>query len=239
MDMRKMIVSAAYIVSGLRMGLGGIMLAVKGHLGQELPRYQYQRQRWARRGVTEDNKLMFQFTMQCEIFVQCVANMGLLSVPLMLQSAGYLTGSLTLVEMVGWGLWCASLAWEHTADMQKLSFAKECKKSGRKGGVCNIGLWQYCRHPNYFGEWMVWNSLVLASLPSAMAMFNIETFMLVKIGLTLGLVQVSQAMYNCLVYYTGAIPSEHYSLIKRPDYAQYQKQVNMFFPSPWTSNKID
>ena len=141
MDTRTMIVSAAYILSGLRMGLGGIMLAAKGHLGQELPRYQYQRQRWARRGVTEDDRLMFQFTMQvrmyisslhhdtihyvkCEIFVQCVANMGLLSLPLMLQSAGYLTGSLTIVEMVCWGLWSASLAWEHTADMQKLTFAK-------------------------------------------------------------------------------------------------------------------
>ena len=53
------------------------------------------------------------------------------------------------------------------------------------------------------------------------------------------IIQVSQAMYKCLVHYTGAVPSEHYSLIKRPDYAQYQKQVSMFFPNPWTSNKID
>ena len=69
MDTRTMIVSAAYILSGLRMGLGGIMLAAKGHLGQELPRYQYQRQRWARRGVTEDNRLMFQFTMQVRMYI--------------------------------------------------------------------------------------------------------------------------------------------------------------------------
>ena len=67
---------------------------------------------------------------------------------------------------------------------------RESKKSGRKDGVCNIGLWQYCRHPNYFGEWMVWNSLVVATLPSAMAMVNTESFLLVKIGLAHGLVQV-------------------------------------------------
>ena len=39
MDTRTLVVSGAYIMSGLRMGLGGVMLAVKGHLGQELPRY--------------------------------------------------------------------------------------------------------------------------------------------------------------------------------------------------------
>ena len=54
MDMRTLVVYGAYIMSGLRMGLDGVLLAVKGHLGQELPRYQYQRLRWAKKGVTED-----------------------------------------------------------------------------------------------------------------------------------------------------------------------------------------
>ena len=55
-------------------------------------RYQYQRLRWAKAGVTEDKKLLFLLTIQSEILVQCVANMGVLSVPLMLQSAGYMSG---------------------------------------------------------------------------------------------------------------------------------------------------
>ena len=38
LDTRTLVVSAAYLVSGLRMGLGAIMLAVKGHLNQELQR---------------------------------------------------------------------------------------------------------------------------------------------------------------------------------------------------------
>jgi steroid 5-alpha reductase family enzyme len=37
-------------------------------------------------------------------------------------------------------------------------------------------------------------------------------------------------MYNTLVYYTGAIPSEYYSKQKRPDYSEIQKKTNMFFP---------
>ena len=39
MDTRTMIVSGAYIISGLRMGMGGIALAIKGHLNNELPRF--------------------------------------------------------------------------------------------------------------------------------------------------------------------------------------------------------
>ena len=81
---------------------------------------------------------------------------------------------------------------------------------------------------------MVWNSLALASLPSGLAMLTtgLEPSLLVRLGLMAGLPQLSLAMYTCLVTYTGAVPSEHYSLQKRPDYAKYQQEVNMFFPGP-------
>ncbi|WP_339340093.1 DUF1295 domain-containing protein [uncultured Oceanicoccus sp.] len=29
----------------------------------------------------------------------------------------------------------------------------------------NVVLWRYNRHPNYFAEWMVWNGLVIATIP--------------------------------------------------------------------------
>ena len=34
-------------------------------------------------------------------------------------------------------------------------------------------------------------------------MLEVESSLIVKAGLMLGLVQISSAMYNCLVYYTG------------------------------------
>jgi steroid 5-alpha reductase family enzyme len=45
------------------------------------------------------------------------------------------------------------------------------------------------------------------------------------------LMYTSRLMYNTLVYYTGAIPSEYYSVLKRSGYKDYQKQTAMFFPS--------
>ena len=53
---------------------------------------------------------------------------------------------------------------------------------------------------------------------------------LTKTGVTLGVLLVSWAMYQCLVNYTGAKPSEFYSVQKRPDYVRYQATVNMFIP---------
>ena len=50
--------------------------------------------------------------------------MGVLSMPLMLQTSGFLTGPLTLLEILGWLLWVISLGWEHLADSQKLNFAR-------------------------------------------------------------------------------------------------------------------
>ena len=126
--------------------------------------------------------------------------------------------------------------------------ARSSAAAGRKGGTCEVGLWRYCRHPNYFGEWCVWNSLVIATLPSAAAMVAKEvgriseiyqsqhnlpqSNLLVSGLLCVCLVNVSYAMYTCLVTYTGAVPAEHYSREKREGYADYQRRVNMFFPGP-------
>ena len=232
---RAFLISAAYLLAGLRMGLGGIRLLRQGHLNEEMTRYLFQRKRWAKRGITDEGSLRYKLEMQKEIFVQCLANIGTLITPMMLQGFGYLgpETSLTTIEIFGWGLWICGIAFEHTGDIQKKRFVAKCKKDGIKDALCDIGLWKYTRHPNYFGEWVVWTSLVITSIPSLLAMWNTdEENILIKVILTASLFMVSYAMYDCLVYYTGAIPAEYYSIKKRPQYAEYQKTVNMFFPGP-------
>jgi steroid 5-alpha reductase family enzyme len=41
---------------------------------------------------------------------------------------------------------------EILADVQKARWVK----AGRAGGFCQVGLWAYSRHPNYFGEVLIW-----------------------------------------------------------------------------------
>jgi len=94
-----------------------------------------------------------------------------------------------------------------------------------------VGLWRYCRHPNYFYEWMVWNGIAIAAIPSWLALQGSENGV-VWVLLGVGLLLTSRAMYSTLVYTTGAVPSEHFSMQKRPDYIQYQARTNRFFPGP-------
>ena len=135
----------------------------------------------------------------------------------------------SVFEFIGLIIWVLAFIIETTADTQKLRFLRKMSALGKKNKVCDVGLWKYTRHPNYFAEWMVWNALIIAAIPSWIRLKSEES-LLIWILLGLGLLFVSRIMYLSLVYLTGAIPSEYYSLKKRPDYKAYKKRVNMFFP---------
>jgi steroid 5-alpha reductase family enzyme len=79
--------------------------------------------------------------------------------------------------------------------------------------------------------------MIISSLPSLVIAFS-DDQQLVWIIICMGLFYISYIMYTTLVYYTGAVPSEFYTLQKRPNYKEYQEQTNMFFPGP-NKNKIN
>ena len=182
--LRPKLIMIAYLVSGLRMGLGATLLFLTGRLQQEFPRYLYLREIiWAKKGITDESSFDFKISMQKDILVQCLCNMGALCMPMMIQGFGYNSEELTYLEIFGWILWYFSIMFEHTADRQKKQFIKDCKEKNIKNAVCDVGLWRYSRHPNYFGEWMVWNSLIITSLPSLLALWQTpEENIIVKIG---------------------------------------------------------
>ena len=109
-------------------------------------------QKCFREGFKDESSWGFKFVLQKEIFVQAVANMGPLSVPMLVQVYSGYNQPVSLMEWFGWILWILSLCWEHAADKQKKRFIKDCQEKKLKGQVCEVGLWRYCRHPNYFGK---------------------------------------------------------------------------------------
>ena len=222
-SIRIMAISVMYILIGARMGLGSLKMWRLGMLDKEFPRYEYQKQRWKRAG--KNNTAL---AMQIDAILQGLANASFLAMPAFI-IANNSNSTIAPIEIIGSVLWFGAFIMESIADMQKLSFLKEMKKLGKKNQVCNVGLWKYSRHPNYFAEWMVWNGLIIASIPSWILIYNQES-LIIWVLLGLSLLWTSRLMYMTLVYHTGAVPSEYYSAQKRPGYKSYQEKTNIFFP---------
>ncbi|MBT3873661.1 MAG: DUF1295 domain-containing protein [Actinobacteria bacterium] len=230
---RSLLVSGMVILVGLRMGLGAVKMWRSGYLEKELSRYEYQHIRWKKKD--KDNT---QLALQVDAISQGLANASFLALPIFI-TATNTQQSFGPVEILGISIWGVALLMESIADFQKLAFLKRMKKEEKRNQVCNVGLWKYSRHPNYFAEWMVWNGLVITALPSWLALkdiqseiFNDQVDQILWLLLGAGLIYVSRMMYLTLVYATGAIPAEHYSAQKRPGYKDYQKTTNRFFPGP-------
>ena len=222
---RVVLVSGLYFFMGGRMGIFALKLWRGGWLARELPRYRYQAIRWQRAGIQN-----VAFAKQVEVLAQGLANASFLAMPAFIIAANP-ASSISWLEWLGFGIAIAAFVLESVADQQKAAFISESKKEGIRNGVCNVGLWHYTRHPNYFFEWMVWNGLIVMALPSIPRLFEAEMTIIAAL-LVASLFFVSRIMFQTLVHFTGARPAEHFSVQKRPDYAEYQRTTNMFFPGP-------
>lgn len=110
-------------------------------------------------------------------------------------------------------LWLGSLAAEALADRQLNRFRAD---PANKGKVCDVGLWRYSRHPNYFFEWLHWWAYPLFAIGADFAWLTILPPL---------------AMLYFLLYVTGIPPTEAQSLRSKGDaYRRYQREVSAFVP---------
>jgi len=137
---------------------------------------------------------------------------GLLCLPIALACSNPSAG-VGFFEIAGVVLWLVAVGGEAIADAQLASFRKQ---ASNKGKVCDVGLWAYSRHPNYFFEWVIWVAFFVFALGSPWAWTGIVSPLLMLYFLT------------CV---TGIPPSEAHSLASRGDaYRRYQARVSPFIP---------
>jgi len=117
------------------------------------------------------------------------------------------------LDVAGIALWLIGMIFEAVGDYQLMRF----RNSGRSADqVLDTGLWRYTRHPNYFGEAVVWWGLYLIAV-SAGAWWSIfapllMTFLLLKVS---GVALLEKDMAG-----------------RRPAYRDYIRRTNAFFPGP-------
>ncbi len=124
-------------------------------------------------------------------------------------------------DHVGIIILVASIAGEALADLQLKRFRK---RPANRGRVCDVGLWRWSRHPNYFFEWLCW----LAYPVIAIAIDD-------PLGYPWGLASLLAPvfMYYFLVHVTGIPPLEGQMLRSRgAPYRDYQSRTSAFFPLP-------
>ena len=138
----------------------------------------------------------------------------IIGIPLVIVSLNPNPG-LALIEIVGAVIFIVSLWGETLADEQLHAFKRDPMN---KGKTCDIGLWKYSRHPNYFFEFMIWVGLCVYALGSPMGWVSV----------------ISPAlMYYLLMYVSGVPLAEEQSLLSRGDeYRKYQQSTSIFFPLP-------
>ena len=66
------------------------------------------------------------------------------------------------IAIVGIAVWVAGFAIEAVSDRQKSAFKRDPENKGR---FISSGLWAWSRHPNYFGEIVLWTGIAIIALP--------------------------------------------------------------------------
>lgn len=118
-----------------------------------------------------------------------------------------------LLHFFGLIVWLIGFFFEATADAQLRHFKKNPEN---KGKIITSGLWKYSRHPNYFGETVMWWGIFLLGLNSSHGWLGIIS----PLTITLLLTRVS------------GVPLLEKKYEGRPDFEDYKARTSAFFPLP-------
>jgi len=123
-------------------------------------------------------------------------------------------------SLLGVAVWIIGLVIEACADQQKFAFIND---PANKGKWIDSGVWRYSRHPNYFGEIMVWLGVFLVAVPSLG-------------GLAIWIAAVSPLFISVLLLFVSGIPPLERSADKRwgndPAYQAYRARTSVLIPLP-------
>lgn len=119
-----------------------------------------------------------------QVFLLQAALMLIISAPLLAAEFSPQPDHLTILDWIGAGLWIVGFTFETLGDWQLTQFKSN---PANKGMVLDKGLWRYTRHPNYFGEAVLWWGyflIALATPSGAWTVFSplLITFLLVRVS---------------------------------------------------------
>ena len=204
---RQNLITLMVVIWSLRLGIH-LWKRVMGHHPEEDGRY-----RELRRAVAGHENFFFFWFFQAQAFL-----LALLSIPVLLVNFDTRV-QLGISDLAGFLVWLIAIVGESLADRQLDAFKVD---SANRGKVCQDGLWNYSRHPNYFFEWLIWGAFFIIALPAPWGWTTIFAPVL---------------MLFFLLRVTGIPYTEQQSIRSRGDaYRQYQLTTSAFVP--WFKKRI-
>jgi steroid 5-alpha reductase family enzyme len=116
--------------------------------------------------------------------------------------------------LLGFVVWAIGMYFEAVGDAQLARFKRDPRNEGR---IMDQGLWALTRHPNYFGDAMVWWGLAIVGSTQGAGMWAF-----------LG----AAVMTVLLVRVSGAAMLDRLLAKRKPGYAEYMARTSGFIPMP-------
>jgi steroid 5-alpha reductase family enzyme len=158
----------------------------------------------------EENGMRWWWFSFFQVFLLQGILMWIISTPLIAAQTSGFPAILTPLDLIGASLWTLGLLFESIGDLQLMLF-----KSNRsnKGKLLTTGLWRYTRHPNYFGEAILWWGYYIIAVAAGYwwTIFSpiIMTWLLLRVS---GVAMLERTMKL------------------KPGYEEYIQKTNAFFP---------
>jgi steroid 5-alpha reductase family enzyme len=115
------------------------------------------------------------------------------------------------LSIAGMIVWAFGFLFEAIGDYQLSVFVKN---KSHKGDIMQTGLWRYTRHPNYFGEVLLWWGIFLMVVPVQHGLWGI----------------ISPITITYLLLYVSGIPMLEAKYADNPHFQAYKKRTSAFFP---------
>ncbi len=199
-ESRRLLITALTTIWGLRLT---IYLFWRNHGKGEDYRYQSMRARVGKN---------FPFISLFLVFGLQGVLIWLISFSIQAAQVARVPNHLTWLDLTGAALWLIGLTFETVGDWQLARFKADANNQGK---VMNRGLWAYTRHPNYFGDALLWWGLFLIALATSPGWWVIISPIL---------------MTTLLMKVSGVALLERTLAQTKPGYEDYVRRTNAFIP---------
>ncbi|EJN00554.1 DUF1295 domain-containing protein [Phyllobacterium sp. YR531] len=200
---RRWLIATMLAAWSLRLGTHILLRTLKSH---DDPRYADLRKEWG------DHAPWRMF-----LFLQSQAVAGWVLVSCIYIAVSRQGEELDIFDHAGAFIMVIAIAGEAIADRQLRDFARN---NANRGKVCDVGLWRWSRHPNYFFEWLGWVSYAVVAVGSLLPYGWLA-------------LAAPTIMYILLRHVSGVPPLEKHMLRSRGEaFREYQRRTSIFFPVP-------